>query len=183
MLNDCVRLKYILTAVLMLCASSRCGGMGYDSGDVPSYRSAIRPGRKIIAPALEREKQFTKTEHMLIMYGGTGSAQHEWQTVSYLGGRCELTMFVDVMLSDDGKTVETVSREPTFDLNVCSKISDSGACSYQGSRHQKFGLDKWNQFRDSGFDLKIMDPHYDGSVLKNFEPFADTVQQSRKIWR
>ena len=92
-------------------------------------------------------------------------------------------MFVNVMLSEDGKTVENVSREPTFDLNVCSKISDSRACLYQGSRHQEFGIDKWNKLRDSGFDLKIMDPHYDGSVLKKFEAFADTVQQSRKIWR
>ncbi len=108
MLSDFVRLKYILTVVLMLCASSGCGY----SGDVPSYRSAIRSGRKIIAPALAMEKQFPKTEHMLIMYGGTGSAQHEWQTVSYFGGRYELTMTVDVLLSDDGKTIENVIQEP-----------------------------------------------------------------------
>ena len=180
MWNDIVRSKYILTATLFLCASSGCG---YNSGDVPSYRSAIQSGRKIIAPALEMEKQFPKTEHMLIMYGGTGSAQHEWQTVSYFGGRYELTMTVDVMLSDDGKTVETVIREPTFDLNVCSKISSDLGCLYQGSKHQEFGIDKWNQLRDSGFDLKIMDSQFDGSVLKNFDAFADTVQQSRKIWR
>jgi len=132
---------------------------------------------------MEMEKQFTKTEHMLIMYGGTGSTQHEWQTVSFFGGRYELTMTVDVMLSDDGKTVETVIREPIFYLNVCSKISDSGTCLYQGSRQQEFGIDKWNQFRDSGFDLKTLDPQYDGRVLKNFDAFADECQQSRKIWR
>lgn len=179
MLSDFVRLKYILTAVLMLCASSGCGY----SGDVPSYRSAIRSGRKIIAPALEMEKQFPKTEHMLIMYGGTGSAQHEWQTVSFFGGRYELTMTVDVLPSDDGKTIENVIQEPTFLLNVCGKISSDLGCSYQSSREQRFGVDKWNQFRDSGFDLKTMDAQYDGTVVKNFEAFADTVQQSRKIWR
>jgi len=72
--------------VIMQCQS------GWDTKD---YRTAVRSGRAVIAPVMEMEKQFSNTEHMLIMYGGTGSGKHEWQTVSFFGGRYELTMSVD----------------------------------------------------------------------------------------
>ena len=70
--------------VLIFLHSFGCSGCrsGWDTKD---YRSAVRSGRSVIAPAIEMEKQFSNTEHMLIMYGGTGSNKHEWQTVSFFG--------------------------------------------------------------------------------------------------
>ena len=161
------------------------GCSGCQSGwDMKDYRTAVRSGRSLIAPALEMEKQFPKTEHMLIMYGGTGSTQHEWQTVAFFGGRYELTMTVNVILSSDGKKILKVDGEPKFYLSVCQKIlDDGGGATYIGSRDQQFGLQKWNEFRDSGFALNTLDPAHDGSTLPSFDAFADIVQQNRKVWR
>ena len=64
-------------ALVTICLLS-FGCSGCQSGwDMHDYRTAVRSGRSLIAPALEMEKQFPKTEHMIIMYGGTGSARHE----------------------------------------------------------------------------------------------------------
>lgn len=172
---------FALATICLL--SFGCSGCqnGWDTND---YRSAVRSGRPLIAQAIEMEKQFPKTEHMLIMYGGTGSAQHEWQTVAFFGGRYELTMTVNVILSSNGKRILRVVGEPMFYLSVCQKIhDDSGGASYIGSRYQEFGLQRWNEFRDSEFDVKTLDPAHDGSTLPNFDTFADIVQQSRKVWR
>ena len=100
-------------AVTLVCIGCQSGW------DMNDYRSAVRSGRPLISPSLEMEKQFPKTEHMLIMYGGTGSTQHEWQTVSFFGGRYELTMTINVILSSDGKKILKVVSEPKFYLSVC----------------------------------------------------------------
>ena len=171
-------------ALVTICSLS-FGCSGCQSGwGMNDYRTAVRSGRSLITPALEMEKQFPKTEHMLIMYGGTGSTQHEWQTVAFFGGRYELTMTVNVILSSDGKEILKVVGEPKFYLSVCQKILDGGGgATYIGTRYQKFGLQKWNEFRDSGYDPKILDSANDGSTLPDFDAFADIVQQSRKVWR
>ncbi len=162
-----------------------CGGcIGYNGGwDMAAYRSAIRSGRTLIAPTLEMEKQFVKTQQMLIMYGSNRSRLYEWQSVAFLGGRYELTMSVQVILSSDGTKVVKVDGEPKFDLWVCHEIHPGGGVSYAPSRAQQFRVQKWNEFRDSGYDPKILDPAYDGSTLPDFDTFADTVQPNRKVWR
>lgn len=157
-----------------------CGMGGYT---MASYRSAIRSGRVSIKPALEIETQFPKTEHMIIMYGRTGSDEHEWQTVSFFGGRYELTMTQQVILSSDGEKVLKLIGDPTFHLWVCDKVTADGGATYYGAREQTFGIVKWNALRDSQFDVKFIDPKSDGSVLKDFEAYADQWQLSRKVWR
>ena len=168
--------------VLIFLHSFGCSGCrsGWDTKD---YRSAVRSGRSVIAPAIEMEKQFSNTEHMLIMYGGTGSNKHEWQTVSFFGGRYVLTLSVNVILSSDGSKIVKADEEPKFILWVCQEIHEGGGASYDSSRGQEFGLQKWNEFRDSGFDLKNLDPAYDGSTLPDFDAYADSWQQNRKVWR
>ena len=151
--------------------------------DTNAYRDAVRSGRPLIAPAMEMETQFPKTEHMLIMYGARGRATQEWQTVSFFGGRYELTMTVNVILSSDGKKIVKIDEEPKFDLWVCDKVSADGGATFYGSRYREFGLQKWNEFRDSGFDPIVLDPVADGSTLPDFDGYADSWQQSRKIWR
>ena len=174
-----------LTRSLLAAIAVSLSCIGCQHGwDMNDYRTAVRSGRSLIAPALEMEKQFPKTEHMLIMYGGTGSTLHEWQTVAFFEGRYELTMTVNVILSSDGKKILKVVEEPKFYLSVCQKILDGGGgATYIASRDQQFGLKKWNEFRDSGFDLNTLDPAHDGSTLSSFDTFADIVQQSRKVWR
>lgn len=172
-----------LSVAMISCCCLGCGNSRYSSGDLISYRSAIRSGRTAIKASLEMETAFPKTEHMIIMYGGTGSARHEWQTVAYFGGRYELTMTVDVLLSSDGKTVAKVLDEPKFLLNVCDRITPGGVALYSGTRNQTFGIGEWTKFRISAYDPKTIDSEYDGSELPNFDTFVDGVQQSRKIWR
>ncbi len=150
--------------------------------DTKAYRRAVRSGRLLIAPAMALEAQFPKTEHMLIMYGHTGTAKHEWKTVSFFGGRYELTMTVNVILKSDGMKIAKVVGKPKFYLHVCKELLDGGA-TYDGSRELVFGVKKWNEFRDSGFDLRVLDPDYDGSTLRNFDEYADDVQRNRKMWR
>jgi hypothetical protein len=171
-------------ALITVCLLS-FGCSGCQSGwGMNDYRSAVRSGRSLIAPALEMEKQFPKTEHMLIMYGGTGSAKHEWQTVSFFGGRYELTMSTDVVLSSDGTRIISASESPTFVLWVCESIkADGNGASFHSSRERKFGLETWNKFKESGFDVAILDPFYDGSVLPYFEEYANGWQESRRVWR
>ena len=173
--------SFVAIAIGLLC----CGCIGCQDGwDTKAYRTAVRSGRPLIAPAMEMEKQFSNTEHMIIMYGGTGTVEHEWQTVAFFGGRYELTMSVNVILSSDGKKILKVVEEPKFYLSVCQKILDGGGgATYIEARYQHFGLKKWNEFRDSGFDLNTLDPAHDGSTLSSFDTFADIVQQSRKVWR
>ena len=180
MLMEILRNNFALVTICLL--SFGCSGnrSGWDTKD---YRTAVRSGRSLIAPALEMEKQFPKTEHMLIMYGSNRSEKHEWQSVAFFGGRYELTLSLNVVLSSDGTKIIKVDEEPKFDLWVCQKMQVSGGASYDPSRAQRFGLQKWNEFRDSGFDLKTLDPAYDGSKLPDFDEFADRVQQSRKVWR
>jgi hypothetical protein len=146
-----------------------------------SYRSAIRSGRALIKPALEIETQFPKTEHMIIMYGAVGSDEHEWQTVSFFGGRYQLTMSQQVLLSPDGTKILKVIGAPVFYLLKCESVTADGGASYTGKLSLDF--DKWNAFRESRFDMRIIDPDWDGSVLEDFDAFADSVQASRKIWR
>ncbi len=176
-------MKNILCVTLVTCLIFGCGYPAYNSGDLTSYRSAIRSGRVAIKSALEIEKQFPKTEHIIIMYGGTGSDKHEWQTVSCFGGRYELTMTQNVVLSSNGEKVLTLIDEPTFIMTVCKAINPTGGASLDGSREQKFGMDKWEAFKASGYDLKVLDPAYDGSVLPSFEEYANEWQKSRRIWR
>ncbi len=173
----------MLTAIVLLGTIDGCGISGLGGWDMNAYRSAIGSGRVKLSAALEMEQQFPKTEHILIMYGGTGSEQHEWQTVSYFGGRYELTMTVNVILSADGKTIARVAGEPKFFLSVCGEVTADGGATYLGARYQTFGIDKWNEFRDSEFDLNFLDPGHDGSMLPRFDEFADSVQQSRRVWR
>ena len=158
-----------------------CGNPAYNSGDLRSYRSAIRSGRVAIKPALEIEKQFPKTEHIIIMYGGTGSDIHEWQTVSFFGGRYQLTMTQNVMLSPNGTKVLQLIGQPIFQLLKCEKVTADGGANYSGDL--TIDIEKWNSFRNSKFDLKIIDPNWDGSVLVDFDAFADKVQANRKVWR
>ena len=171
------RFKCIVVTLLLLVG---CGISGYS---MTSYRSAIRSGRALIKPALEIETQFPKTEHMIIMYGAVGSDEHEWQTVSFFGGRYQLTMSQQVLLSPDGENVLKLIGDPTFHLWVCREVTADGKGTYYGSRQQTFGTDKWNSFRDSQFDLKCIDPKSDGSVLQDFDAYADQWQASRKVWR
>lgn len=171
------RFNCIVVTLLLLAG---CGIGGYT---MASYRSAIRSGRAGIKPALEIETQFPKTEHMIIMYGATGSDQHEWQTVSFFGGRYQLTMTQQVILNSEGEKVLKLIGEPTFHLWVCKEVTADGAGTFYAARAQTFGIDKWNSFRDSRFDLKSIDPKSDGSVLKDFDAYADQWQASRKVWR
>ncbi len=162
-----------------------CGSIGCQDGwDTKAYRTAVRSGRSLIAPAMEMEKQFSNTEHMLIMYGGTVSTEHEWQTVSFFGGRYELTMSTHVVLTSDGTRVISATDSPTFVLWVCESIrADASGASFDSSRERKFGLETWNKFKESGFDPKVLDPAYDGSVLPHFDEYANGWQESRRIWR
>lgn len=167
--------------MLITCSILGCGSPAYDSGDLESYRSAIRAGRATIKLALEMETKFPRTEHMIIMYGAVGSDEHEWQTVSFFGGRYQLTMAQSVILSSDGTRIRKVIGEPVFYLLKCESVTADGGASYTGKL--SLDRDKWNAFRESNFDMKIIDPDWDGSVLEDFDAFADSVQASRKIWR
>ena len=170
-------------AIVAICfLSFACSGC-QDGWDTKAYRNAVRTGRPLIGPAMEMEKQFPNTEHMLIMYGSKTTAEHEWQSVAFFGGRYVLTMTVNVILSSDGKSIVKTDGEPKFYLWVCKQMLDGGGALYHPSREQHFGVQKWTEFRDSGYDPRILDPGYDGSTLPNFDQFADSWQQSRKIWR
>ena len=161
------------------------GLSGCQSGwGMQEYRAAVRSGRPLIASAMEMEKQFSKTEHMLIQYGASRNTAHEWQTVSFFGGRYTLTMSTSVVLSPDGARIISVSESPTFVLWVCESIrADGSGASFDSSRERKFGLETWEKFKASGFDLKILDPAYDGSVLNHFDEYADGWQENRRVWR
>ncbi len=176
-------LMIALTAIVLLGTTAGCGISGLGGWDMAAYRSAIGSGRVKLSAALEMEQQFPKTEHMLIMYGGTGSEQHEWQTVSFFGGRYELTMTVNVILSADGKSIVSVAGEPKFYLWVYKHVVADGGGSFFSEREQKFGQEKWKHFRDSGFDPKVLDPQHDGSELPHFDENADRWQESRRVWR
>ncbi len=171
-------------ALVTICLLS-FGCSGCQSGwDTKDYRTAVRSGRAVIAPAIEMEKQFSNTEHMLIMYGGTGSSKHEWQTVSFFAGRYELTMSVDVFLNSDGSSILRVDDKPRFSLSVYQSIGAQGdSATADKSRGSEFSIDKWQAFKESGFDIKILDPAYDGSILPFFEQHADSWQKNRRIWR
>lgn len=147
------------------------------------YRTAVRSGRSLIAPCMEMEKQFSNTEHMIIMYGGTGSPKHEWQTVSFFEGKYNLTMSMTVTLSADGARIISTDEEPVFLLTVCEKIIATGGAILDGSREQKFELKKWQAFKASGFDLTVLDPAYDGSTLPGFDEYANDWQKNRRVWR
>ena len=88
-----------------------------------------------------------------------------------------------VTLSADGARIISTDEEPVFLLTVCEKIIATGGAILDGSREQKFGLDKWKAFKASKFDLKVLDPAYDGSVLPSFEEYANDWQKNRRVWR
>lgn len=113
--------RSLIAAIAVSLSCSGCQN-GWDTND---YRSAVRSGRSLIAPALDMEKQFSDTEHMLIMYGATGS-KHEWQTVSFFGGRYVLTMSVDVFLNSNGTSVLRVDDNPKFSMSVYRSIEAKG---------------------------------------------------------
>ncbi len=170
------------TLLAAFAVSLFCSGC-QDGWDTKAYRTAVSSGRSLIAPAIEMEKQFADTEHMLIMYGATGS-KHEWQTVSFFGGRYELTMSVDVFLHSNGTSVLRVDDNPRFSLSVYRSIEANGhRAAVDKSRGTEFSIDKWLAFKESGFDLKILDPAYDGSVLPYFKEYANTWQENRRVWR
>ena len=56
--------RSLIAAIVISLVCSGCQS-GWDMSD---YRTAVRSGRSVIAPAIEMEKQFSNTEHMLIMY-------------------------------------------------------------------------------------------------------------------
>jgi len=176
---------FCLVTALVLNSTTGCiDSLGIGGWDTNAYRKAIRSGRSTLTAALEMENQFSNTEHILIMYGATGKAEHEWHTISCFGGRYELTMIVDVVLNTDGTAVLRASEPPTFILWVCQDTgADGGGATFDSSREQKFGLEKWTAFKESGFDLKLLDPSYDGSVLEDFDEYANAWQKSRRIWR
>ena len=175
-------LRNHFTVATILLLSLGCSGSHY-GWDTNAYRSAVRSGRSLIGPALDMEKQFSDTEHMLIMYGATGS-KHEWQTVSFFGGRYELTMSVDVFLNSNGTSVLRVDDNPRFSMSVYRSIEAKGdSAAVDKSRGTEFTIDKWLAFKESGFDLKILDPAYDGSVLPYFKEYANTWQENRRVWR
>jgi hypothetical protein len=151
--------------------------------NMTAYRKAIQSGRKILTEAAEMESQFANTEHMIIMYGEIGSLEHEWQTVSFFGGRYELTMSVNVVLSSNGDSVSTNDTGPKFFLTACKKINATGGASMDSSRQLEFDVAKWREFKASGFDILLLDPKYDGSALPDFEEYANDWQQSRRVWR
>lgn len=147
-----------------------------------SYRRAVNSGRAQLVSATEMEKQFENTEHMIIMYGQVGSLEHEWQTVSFFGGRYELTMSVRVGLNTKGDSISVIEAEPTFLLTVCREIRDGGA-DYHSSRQHSFGLAKWKEFKQSGYDMRILDPKFDKSELPGFDEYAEEWQRNRRVWR
>ena len=176
------RLRNHFTLVAICLFSFGCSGCQSGWG-MQEYRAAVRSGRSLIAPALEMEKQFPDTEHMLIMYGSTGS-KHEWQTVSFFGGRYVLTMSVDVFLNSNGTSILRVDDNPRFSMSVYRSIEAKGdSAAVDQSRGNEFSIDKWLEFKESGFDIKVLDPAYDGSVLPYFKEYANTWQENRRVWR
>ena len=129
------------------------------------------------------EKQFENTEHLIIMYGRFNSLEHEWQTVSFFGGRYELTMSTKITLNSEGDTVALIDKKTTFMFNVCKEITTKGGASYDVSRALTFDSAKWEEFRQSGYDINILDPKFDKSELPGFEEYAEEWQRNRRVWR
>lgn len=162
-----------------------CGCSIGKSWDLQAYRRAINSGRAQLVAAAEMEKQFAKTEHMIIMYGQF-DREYEWQTVSFFGGRYELSMSTTISLSPDGDTVSLIDQaKTTFYLNVVKELHGPNfeGATYHGSRALTFDFAKWEEFRQSGYDIRILDPEFDGSELPGFQEHAEASQKSRRVWR
>jgi hypothetical protein len=180
----CLRLM-VAGAILL---SVGCGSARQNvtaTWNLASYKNAIRTGVGMIPEATDMQSAFPETDHMIIAYGKPDDqeAEFEWQTVSFFGGRYELTMVIKISLSQDGNRVTQIAGEPIFYFHVIKKLDQALGASYHGNRQVEFGRKKWAVFKQSQFDPAVLDPEFDGTIVARFDEYVQRVRQPRMVWR
>lgn len=151
---------------------------------VGSYQSALASGLKQIPVACQMMEKFPETDHMIIMYGNDSQgSRREWHTVSYFGGRYELTYVISVTLSEDGRTIVDRGNNGLFKLLAMDSVEEGvRAAHYDSDRQRGFLVDVWEEFCQT-HDLSVLDPTYDGQAVERSDEFVETMRRPRMIWK
>lgn len=171
----------IFTLCCIISFSLGCNGNRVFSAR--EYVAAIASGRSQMSVPVEMERFFPETDHMIIQYSANSrNRRYEWQTVSYFGGRYELTFITYVTLSRDGSKVESFAEGGHFHLSVVG-AARSGSATYVPERNRGFLADVWSEFVAGGGSIAVLDPKFDGTVVEGFDEYAAHIRQPRKLWR
>ena len=150
---------------------------------VESYQAAVSSALKGLPVARQMEEVFPDTDHMIIMYGYEADGPtREWQTVSFFGGRYELTYITRITLSEDGQSVVATGNGGFLKMWVVDKAIDGGAF-YDSDRGRTFLEKDWTRFYEGGKDLLMLDPAFDDSVVPGFREYVDASRATRGVWK
>ena len=99
--------------------------------------------------------QYEEVDNFIVNFG-FGEQPQQWQTVAFIGGRFELTLVVPVTV-DYSKRTLTQAGAPKFHLCAAQSIrmldGDQPETTYDAKLGREFGIEEWNKFVHSGFDL------------------------------
>lgn len=141
--------------------------------DQSKYVAAIRSGFVTIPYALQIEELFGEADHFITHYGSS-EPTHTWNTETFIAGRYEFTMQVEVQLDKGARRVEKIVGEPIFYLSEIRNVFyDNGqvGCFYNGSKHLVFGLAEWKKIYESGGDFSTI-----GYTLRRDDPVENIEQ-------
>ncbi|HWC60352.1 MAG TPA: hypothetical protein VHC44_11720 [Verrucomicrobiae bacterium] len=123
------------------------------------YMAVHKNGIQKLEPSRQINTHYGEVDNFITDFG-FGPQPLRWQTVAYIDGRFELA-FVEPVMVDYSKKTVTPAGIPEFHLVAINHIikgpgtpEEGGwGCDYDEKLQRTFGMPKWTNFVNSGFDL------------------------------
>jgi hypothetical protein len=127
------------------------------------------------------ETLFPGTRHLIQVFFNQERDVHEWQTISWIPNRYELTMSIDVTVDYDNHTVTPIG-EPHFlleELRDVKHLPDGRAQgSYGGPNHSReLTPDQWKTVYKNHADFKSIGINLDGDEVPDRDEFIRQGQR------
>lgn len=163
--------------VLVLCGGVTMAGCGLNMAE---YRQIHMSARTSLPAAVQIEELFGDADHFITHYGMRSEKSNIWNTVTYFGGRYELTMQVRVRVDYDKKCIE-VAGSPEFSLVEIRRVrkSTSGLIGADCGKNFRFSEDEWQKVLASGGDFSVIGIELDASSVADFDDFVAAVRKDR----
>lgn len=167
--------RYALVPSLAVVLLLGCGASPNPSLD--AYRATLTQGTKFVDHVSEITAMFSNCpgDHF-ITYFGFSEKPVTWNTVTYFGGRYELTYQVDVKVNYTENRIERITNTPKFHLQEIDTIESLPDGRFQVAYRRKYGefsTNDWSKvvaasgnFSAIGWNLTTNQP------LDNFDAYV-----------
>ncbi len=177
-----LRLMGPLVMLTFVCIAAGCGSndVAARPKDLTWYAPAVKSGFRRIPASLQIEELLGEADHFISYYPRDGRRQ-TWNSEVYFLGKYELTMQVEIQLSDDFRTVTGLTGELQFYLREVQFVEFYGDIpGAQFSNEWKFGKDDWEKLVAAKGDFSVIGIKLqEGQPVDGFDAYAKAASKDR----